>query len=226
MISVVIPAFNAEKYLAEAVESVLAQGHPELEVVVVDDGSTDLTATLADRLLAVRLVRRPHRGQAAARNAGVAQCHGELLAFLDADDLWTEGKLRCQLAALTEHPEADLALGYVASFVSPELDPSLRNRIACPEQPVPGYCAGAMLVRRSAFLRAGPFDETLAVGEFVDWYSRAKAAGLASLMAPDVVLRRRLHAANLSRRNAEDRRTFVRIVKAHLDRRRQRREET
>jgi glycosyltransferase involved in cell wall biosynthesis len=97
-VSVVIPAYNAEAYLREALDSVFAQTRPPDEVVVVDDGSTDRTSEVAasygDR---VRLLRQPNRGEAAARNAGVLAARGALIAFLDADDTWLPRYLESQL---------------------------------------------------------------------------------------------------------------------------------
>src|SRR5207245_10700422 len=102
-VSAIIPVFNGERYLAEAIESVLAQTSPASEIVVVDDGSTDGSGAGAGRFgSAARLVFGGHAGAGAARNRGVAESTGELLAFLDADDIWPSDKLERQLAALFE----------------------------------------------------------------------------------------------------------------------------
>jgi glycosyltransferase involved in cell wall biosynthesis len=108
-LSAVIPAYNAEAWLGQAIESALAQEEVALEVVVVDDGSTDGTAevlaTFGDR---IRLVRQANRGLPAARNAGIAAARGDLVAFLDADDTWEPSKSRRQLAYLAAHPACGL----------------------------------------------------------------------------------------------------------------------
>src|SRR6185503_2024667 len=105
-VSAVIPAYQAAAFLADAVESVLAQTEPVGEIVVVDDGSTDGTAAVAasfgDR---VRYVRQENQGVAAARNRGVAEARGRLVAFLDADDTWEPEKTARQLAHLRAHPD-------------------------------------------------------------------------------------------------------------------------
>src|SRR5436305_1029668 len=89
MISVIIPVYNGERYLGEAIESVLAQSYHWLEIILVDDGSTDGSATVAKQFSpAVQVVRQPNLGAGAARNRGIALAQGEFLAFLDADDLW------------------------------------------------------------------------------------------------------------------------------------------
>lgn len=109
-VSVVISAYNAAAYLGEAIESVLAQTRPADEIVVVDDGSTDATATVARGYAnrGVRLVQQPNQGAGASRNRGIRETSGELLAFLDGDDLWLPQKLERQLAYLAAHPEAAL----------------------------------------------------------------------------------------------------------------------
>ncbi len=112
LISVVVPTFNRAPRVADAVCSVLAQGHPELEVIVVDDGSTDGTADaiapLCERDPRVVYARQQHAGVAAARNHGLARARGELIAFLDSDDRWQPWKLGFQLACLTRAPSAGM----------------------------------------------------------------------------------------------------------------------
>ncbi len=220
-VSVIIPVYNCERYLAEAIESVLAQSHPAREIIVVDDGSTDGSARVVRRFSsAVRYVFQPNAGIGAARNRGVALAEGDFLAFLDADDLWTEDKLGLQLAAFAEDPGLEAVFGLAIQFHSPEIDAAARSRIHCPSRPAPGYVAGAMLVRRSAFERVGPFEAGWRVGEFVDWYLRATEAGLRERVLPEVVLRRRLHKTNQGIRERAAATDYARILKASLDRRR------
>ncbi|MGI8927593.1 MAG: glycosyltransferase family 2 protein [Tepidiformaceae bacterium] len=213
-ISVVIPAYNAAAYLGEAIESALAQPWPALEVIVVDDGSTDGTAAIAAAFGSpVRSVRIEHGGAGAARNAGVAAARGELLAFLDADDLWPAVRLAPMVTALEADPALALVFGHAVQF----------RREAAGDvngAPQPGYAAGGMLVRREAFARVGPFSRTWALGEFIDWYARARDAGLQSTLIPDVVLLRRLHGANLGLRAASDRTEYTRVLREALARRR------
>jgi glycosyltransferase involved in cell wall biosynthesis len=220
-VSVIIPVYNCERYLAEAINSVLAQTHPAHEIIVVDDGSTDSSAQVARRFgSAVRYAFQPNAGIGAARNRGVRLALGNFFAFLDADDLWTDDKLRQQLAAVAEDPRLDAVFGLAKQFHSPELDAVARSRIQCPARPAPGYVAGSMLIRRSAFEGVGPFETGWRVGEFVDWYLRATEAGLRERMLPEVVLHRRLHATNQGVRERAAATDYARILKASLDRRR------
>jgi len=97
-LSVIVPCYNMGRFLPEAVESVLAQGHPELQIIVVDDGSTDDTAACVRALPhPVEYIRQDNRGPAAARNRGIRAARHDVLGFIDADDLWPPGKLRLQL---------------------------------------------------------------------------------------------------------------------------------
>ena len=220
-VSVVIPVHDGERYLGEAIESVLGQTAPPFETIVVDDGSTDASAAVAERYAPrVRVCSQPNAGIGAARNRGVSLAQGDHVAFLDADDLWEPRKLELQLTAMAAEPGPDIVLGHVRQFVDPSLDAEAAARIACPAGLQPGYLAGAVLARRDAIERVGPFREDLRVGEFVDWMARARDLGLCEAMLPDHVLSRRLHDANQSvtqRARAGD---FVRVAKANLDRRR------
>ena len=221
LISVVIPCHDGERYVAETIRSVLAQDHRPLEIIVVDDGSTDRSAqTVLAFGDVVRLARQPHRGAAAARNRGVELATGELIAFLDADDLWTTHALPRMRAALAQNPDAGMVVGSMEQFASPELSDEARAAFQFSPDPVPARMCGTVLVRRSAFDRVGGFATGLASGEFIDWIARADEQDVAAVTVPEVVLRRRLHGRNhgLVRRDA--RLDYVRLVKAALDRRR------
>jgi glycosyltransferase involved in cell wall biosynthesis len=219
LITVIIPMYNAARYLAEAIESVLAQSYRPIEVIVVDDGSTDSSAEIAKAFGApVRLVSQPQSGVAAARNTGVALAQGDFLAFLDADDLWLPGKLTLQIEALQKNPQVDAIFSHIEQFHSPELEgtsnipPILHHTLA-------GYSSVTMLVRRHAFLRVGPFDPSWEYGEFIDWYARAQEQGVVSLLLPEVLVRRRIHTTNFGILNRDTRMDYPRVLKAALDRR-------
>jgi glycosyltransferase involved in cell wall biosynthesis len=221
LVSVIIPVYNGERYLAEAVESVLDQTYPRVEIIVVDDGSTDGTADIVRAFGdAVRYLAQPNAGQGSAMNLGITHAHGEHYAFLDADDMWEDDKLAAQVAAMRVDDPPDMVTGLVQQFFSPDIDPALRETLHCPDDAMPGYCTAAIMVRRDAFDRVGPFETHLRLGEFMSWYMRAQEQQLSLSVIPQVVLRRRIHDANkgITRRDAiVDR---VRIVKAALDRRR------
>lgn len=220
LVSVIIPTFNRESYLKEAIFSVLNQTLLPSEIIVVDDGSTDNTAEIVKQFPSVRYYCQAKCGAAAARNQGVELAQGNFLAFLDSDDLWDKDKLAWQLSAFEANPDLDAVFGHIQQFHSPELDEIARRKIKIPVEVMPGYHVGTMMIRREAFLRVGFFDTELRVGEFIAWYIRAADMGLKTIMLPEVVMHRRLHDTNLGISQRVARTDFARILKASLDRKR------
>ncbi len=220
-VSVIIPVYNRERYLPEAVRSVLAQSYPAFEVVLVDDGSTDNSAAIAREFgPPVRYSHQANAGQAAARNRGVELATGTMLAFLDSDDYWSPDKLAIQVDAFGRDPELEAVFGHVRQFFTPELKSELAARFRFHAEVMPGYVPGTLLIRRQAFERIGRFDTEWRVGEFVSWYAHARDQGLRQRLLPDVVLHRRLHDTNLGIRQRADAAQYVHVLKAALDRRR------
>lgn len=203
-VSVVIAAYNAEAYIAEAIESVLDQTIRPDEVIVVDDGSRDGTRDVLDRFNdRIVALTQSNSGQAAAVNKGLAIARGELIGFCDADDLWTKHKLETQLALLQRDGDVDAVFGKVQQFVSPDVPAEQRARLAPAVEIMPGELKQCMLIRRTALDRVGPFDETLPATFFIAWLGRAKQGGLRSAHVDDVVVRRRLHLGNGGRTNTD-----------------------
>lgn len=225
-VSTIIPVFNNEKYLAEAVASVAAQTDVDQEVWIVDDGSTDDTLALARRLAAeahplpIHVLTQPNQRAGAARNNGAAHATGEFLAFLDSDDVWTPGRLRLMLGAFADDPTLDIVFGHVQQFISPELTEAERQVFVCPPDPMPGLHPGGALIRRAAFERSGGFDTQLRHGEIIDWIVRLRESGLKERLLPDVVFRRRIHGGNNILKPAAHT-DYLRIVQMTLARRRQ-----
>jgi glycosyltransferase involved in cell wall biosynthesis len=220
LISVLVPAYNAEAYLGEAIDSAFAQSHRPLEVIVVDDGSEDGTAAVArgygDH---IRFESQPRAGAGAARNRAVELARGPYFGFLDADDRFRPRKLERQLAALQDDPELDMVFGHVEEFVSPELPAEALVGRRSPALPSPWLSPTLMLIRRESFGRVGPFRTDLRLGETVDWYARATDAGLKGLTLPEIVLERRLHARNSSIREGDAQSNYFEVVRAALARR-------
>jgi glycosyltransferase involved in cell wall biosynthesis len=197
-VSVIITFWNRADYLAEAVEGVLAQALPPgmtSELVMIDDGSEDDSAAVAQRFApAARIVRQENRGSGGSANRGVQEARGEYLAFCDSDDVWLPGKLDAQLTAIAEG-DVDIVFVHVEEFLSPELDPEVvRTRPL--RDAMPGYIPSSVLLRRSCFDEIGLIDESLENGAWVDWYMRAKTAGLREVVLDEVFVQRRIHGAN------------------------------
>ena len=218
LVSVVVPAYQAERFLAETLASALAQDYPALEVIVVDDGSSDTTAEIAQRH-PVRLLRRPHRGVSAARNAGIAAAHGELITILDADDLWPTDRISRQVAHMNEHPEHGIVLGLTELFVTPgeQHPPHWPEKLA--DAPLPAV-AGTMIARRAVFELVGGFDESMWLCEDIDWLARVKDAGFAAGALEHVLLRYRIHALNTSRDEPANRDVLLRVMRRSVRRQR------
>lgn len=224
VVSTIIPAFNGEKYLEQALESAFSQTWPAQEIILVDDGSTDSTARIAQRFAKkLRYIRQPNQGTASARNAGAAIASGEYLAFLDQDDLWMPEKLTIQISVFRENPALHVVFGYLQQFISPDLEPELSKRIRCAPYPIRGILTSTMMASRSGFSKAGNFDNQWRLGEWSDWYVHAVEAGLNIHVLPDVLARRRLHDGNKGLVLREHLQEYPRLLKASLDRRRAKR---
>lgn len=222
LVSVVLPMHNGIRHVEAALDSILAQTWPSLEVVVIDDGSTDGSAELVlarygDR---VRMLRQPQAGHPAARNAGIRAATGGFLSFLDHDDFWPENKIDLQMQVLLDDPTVDAVMGHALNFLDEEIPEAERARIAVPLHPLPGTSPGTMLIRREALDRVGAFDESKEMGEFLDWYIRAQTVQLNIRMLPEVLLHRRIHNTNFSRSHHHLRREYLEKVKQMLDARR------
>jgi glycosyltransferase involved in cell wall biosynthesis len=221
LVSVIIPVFNCENYLEEAIESVLAQTYQTFEIIVVDDGSTDESAEVVKRFgPPVRYYYQPNAGTGAARNRGVSLAQGGFLAFLDADDVWLKKKLELQISAFVTNPDSEIVFGHVKQFYSPDLSIRLRKKIRCTPELVPGYLPSTMLIKRKAFDRVGLFGNRWLVGEDMSWILHAKEQKLRMIMLPELLYLRRLHENNKGITHRQFNRQRVQIIKASLDRRR------
>lgn len=222
-VSVIIPVYNGELYLAEAIDSVLSQSLPPSEIVIVDDGSTDRSPATAKRFdSAVRYFYQKNMGTAAARNRGIIEARGNFFAFLDQDDIWEPQKLEIQINAFQNDSGLDIVFGHVQQFFGSELEEEIKGRIRCPDRPEPGYLPSAMLIKRESVFRVGLFETEWKIGEWADWYVRASELGLNIRMLTDTVTRRRIHKGNKGILQHTMRKEYAQILKASLDRRRAR----
>jgi len=221
-ISCILPVYNGARYLAEAIESVATQDPAPVELIIVDDGSTDDSAAIAGRYAPwARVIRQENAGPAAARNRALALVSGEFIAFQDADDIWVPGKLTIQLRRFAERPELSLCFGHLQNFWEPALKEfAERVQDHMIAKPMVGHGPPVLLARRSAFDIVGPYDESLRLGEDTDWFVRAREHGLHWEVLPDVLLHRRRHGLNLTASWEATRTQNLEIFKRAVARRR------
>lgn len=221
LVSTIITVYNGENYLSEAIQSVINQDYPHIDIIIIDDGSTDGSRGVAQQFgPPVQYYYQNNTGIAAAKNHGIKLSKGDFLAFLDADDLWTKNKIRKQIKVFNEDPTLDIVFSHVKQFYSPELSEEEKQKIRCPDELMPGTSAGTMLIKRESFFKVGLFDSQWRRGIFVNWYMRASEIGLRAHMLPDMHMWRRLHRTNHGIVNHDKSSDYVRMLKASLDRRR------
>lgn len=226
-ISVIVAVYNGENYLREAINSVLTQDYPNIELVVVNDGSSDGTARLLEDYVLknyagrTTIAHQSNQGLGPARNAGIGQATGEYFAFLDHDDWWATAKLKKQMQLMRSADNDPLVFSYVAQFLCPTLSEEKQQQIRVDTQPMPGPVAGTLLVSRQRFDEVGEFWKQNESGDFIDWYLRATDLNLPMVMCPEVHLYRRIHRSNMGRQpDKYDRRAYLKALKSSLDRRR------
>lgn len=204
LVSVIVPVYNGESFLEEAIASILAQSYRNLEVLVVDDGSSDGSAEIVTGFPAVRYHYQPNQGQCAALNTGIRLARADYLAFLDQDDVWLPDKTTIQMQTMMAYPELAVVLCDAIFFLSPGLPPPSWARPAMLDGARPSYCMGAMLARRRLIERMGLFRCLQGLALDVDFFFRFKDAGAGAgattgmAIASQVLLRRRIHDRNLS----------------------------
>lgn len=222
-VSVIIPVYNGANFLFQTVEQVLEQNYQPLEIIVVDDGSVDHTPEVAAQLTdKIRYFYQHNSGPASARNLGIKQAKGDIIAFLDVDDIWASDKLHLQLNYLRDRPEIEIVQGLIvkqivqANFANPQ-----ELEVIEASEPYQYINLGSAIYRREVFERVGLFDPTLRFAEDVDWFLRAWEQRINKGIIDDVTLYYRLHADNMTKGKSLVELGFVRVYKKHLDRLRQ-----
>jgi glycosyltransferase involved in cell wall biosynthesis len=206
LVSVIIPTYNRPEMTVRAVESVLGQSYGRVELVVVDDGSTDCTPETINGMESpgVRLVRQNHQGVSAARNLGLSVTTGELVAFLDSDDYWLPGKLEAQVNLFSRNPEAMICqteeqwirkgrrVNPATKHQKPAGEAFFRSLSLCLISP------SAVMMRRELFDLVGIFDEDLPACEDYDLWLRITARYPVFLIEDHLVVKTGGHGDQLS----------------------------
>ena len=224
-VRVIVPVFNAERFLREGLESLFGQNVENLEVIVVDDGSTDGSARIAQSFGdKVRYVAQENGGPSKARNTGLRLVDDGIVGFLDADDLWSPNRLKVQLPMLQADPSIDILLGRTLWQWLPTDEDVVRESSTNGEPPAGFTCLGTFigsaLYRRSVFDKVGLYDESLRYSEDVDWFMRAKEQDVNWRVIKEVTLHYRRHRGNMTRQKSIKDLGIMAVLKASLDRRR------
>lgn len=226
LVSVIIPTFNSGRYLADAVRSVFAQTYPAVECVVIDDGSTDETDDILNELLrlhpCLKTARKANGGLSSARNMGLGLCSGDLVSFLDADDVLLPDKIERQVAFLNAHPDIGFVYGDYL-LVTENLQPFAFFTAEMPRglDPLDALCyrnwfnSLVALVRRTVIDRVGNFDEELAVAEDWDYWIRCANVARISYLAGPVALYRQ-HQSQIHRDYSRMRLACIQVAKKNF----------
>lgn len=217
--SVILTCYNGEKYILEAIQSVLRQLDQNDELIVVDDGSTDtsrdLVANFSDSR--IRLVCRSENGGiSAARNDAIALVRGVYVSFIDHDDRWKDGRIADFECIVKEFPGVEVVHGKVMHFYS---DLKLASQYRMPETQS-AVLPGTVTLSSALLRRVGIFNTSITCGEFVDFMSRARALSSSWHSSDEVYLQRRIHGENYTLTHVKDTTGYLAVVRTHLLRQR------
>jgi glycosyltransferase involved in cell wall biosynthesis len=220
LVSVIIPVYNGEKYLLEAIESVFSQTYRPTEIIVVDDGSTDNTAKLLASISGqIRSFYQSNSGPAAARNTGIHNSNGELISFLDADDYWAPNKLNIQVECLLKHPHIGYVLGMQRNFLESGTDrPFWLKEEHLLEEHI-GFLP-TLLIRKKIFQVVGLFNSDYRISSDVEWFSRVVDFSIPRMVVSELVLHRRIHKANLGYQLKNGNFLYLQALRASVHRKR------
>ncbi|MBU3637346.1 glycosyltransferase family A protein [Polynucleobacter sp. es-MAR-4] len=224
-VSVIIPAYNGELYICEAIESALRQTIKPLEILVVDNGSSDRTESFVSKFHGVRYIRTETANVGAARQLGVNQSLGNFVAFLDQDDVWLAHKTEMQLDYLNKNPDKGAVIGLQSIFLEPGVDKPHWLKESFIRRALPGYLPSALMVRRDMFNASGGFDTNFLMASDVDWFFNAHQNGVSVGMVDCVVVEKRIHGHNDSYNVSKSQNEILRVIKRSLILRREKNEQ-
>jgi len=221
MISVIIPVYNGAQFIKEAIESVIRQSIDEIEILVVDDGSTDYTKEIIDAIPYPSIVyyRQENQGPSSARNLGLRKARHHYVSFLDADDFWPAGKLKAQLEAIRHSPSLEIIGGLIEYVYMPGSEYQ-RKEIDI-EKPVFNVQLGALLINKNVFEKIGYFNEQMHLSEDQDWLLRAREKKIAIHILNEIMLYYRIHSGNVTKHKTTKDLHVLKALKLSLDRRRE-----
>ncbi len=221
LISVITPTYNRSHFLPDAIDSIQKQNYPNLEIIIVDDGSTDNTKEVVQNFARnIKYIYQENKGPAAARNAGIKEAKGKIIGFLDSDDLWAKDKINFQLQKLLNDRRLDFVMGY-CKFVMTDNAPKEKIKFRSNEDSLPNTCIGSGLYRKRVFDKVGLFDETLLFAEDKDWFFRARELNCEISILKKTALIYRIHSDNMTHNKVLEKKYFPKAIKKSIDRRKE-----
>jgi len=220
LVSVILPVHNGERLLSEAIESILEQDYQPLEIIIVDDGSTDSTAQIITSFEGdIHYFYQSNSGPAAARNFGIHKAKGDFIAFIDSDDLWPKDKLLQQMNCFKAFPKVEIVQGLISRTYFSKMDKDRKKGVEIDFSFI--YTnLGSMIMRRSVFDKIEYFDENLTFHEDTDFWLRAREADLHILIQRKLALIYRIHGRNMTAGQNVESTGFLNILRRSIVRRR------
>jgi len=217
-VSVIIPVFNGEKYLAEAIESALSQEYRPIELIIVDDGSTDRTSEIAQAYPRARYIFQANQTVAVARNTGIAVALGDIVTFLDHDDILLPDSLSKRVEHFIQNPHTQCLIAKHRSFYD---QGAKKPEWARENEFDEDHFGFSFFIARKAFLeQVGGFDPKYNMVENTELFFRAKDMGYQIDKYPEVVVLRRIHTSNASRDVKTARMNLLNLARASIERQR------
>jgi len=216
LISVIIPVYNGEDFIQDAIQCVLDQNYPNMEILVIDDGSTDQTRAIIDGYSdQVIYIHQSNQGPGSARNTGLKLAKGEIIGFLDADDLWPPSRLMMLKDRLDQDSSIEVVLGHTLSEELGGASGTPENLLRPHVLPV----FGCGLFKKQVFDKVGFIDTTLHYSEDQDWFIRAKEEKVSMVILKDIVLIRRMHNNNMTSGTSWKDAGILEVLRKSLERR-------
>jgi glycosyltransferase involved in cell wall biosynthesis len=196
LVSVILPVFNGEEFLDEAIRSIKNQTYGNIEIIVIDDGSTDKSGEIAQAYPEIIFKYQVNQGVACARNHALDLAKGDFIAFLDADDCYPENKISTQIEYLTDNQNWGGCIGHEKNFIDSSYDISAKDYEHFMHKEKIGLIT--LVARKYVFEKVGKFNRDYVTGSDFEWFTRANELGVKIPILPMELLNRRIHANNLS----------------------------